>query len=120
MADNHPNVAIVDDDLAVLDSLKFLLEVVGLTVRTYASAAAFLEDRTARPACLILDQHMPQMTGLELAAQLRTDGLGIPVLLFSAQLSPAILARAAQLGIEKVLVKPPLEDELLGFVDAHK
>jgi two-component system response regulator FixJ len=119
MADNHPNVAIVDDDLAVLDSLKFLLEVVGHTVRTYASAAAFLEDRATRPSCLILDQHMPQMTGLDLAAQLRADGVGIPVLLFSAQLSPAVIARAAQLGIEKVLKKPPAEDELLGFVDAH-
>jgi two-component system, LuxR family, response regulator FixJ len=119
MADNYHSVAIVDDDLAVLESLKFLLELAGHTLRAYASAAAFLEDRATRPNCLILDQHMPQMTGLELAAQLRMDGVGIPVLLFSAQLSPAVIARAAQLGIEKVLEKPPAEDELLSFVDAH-
>jgi two-component system response regulator FixJ len=120
MAGTHDSsVAVVDDDLAVLDSLKFLLEVAGHRVRTYASAAAFLDDRAAQPACLILDQHMPQMTGLELAAQLRTAGLDIPVLLFSAQLSPAIMARAAHLGIEKVLGKPPAENELLSFVNAH-
>jgi two-component system response regulator FixJ len=88
-------------------------------VSTYASAVALLEDHEARPACLILDQHMPQMTGLELAAKLRRDGGSFPILLFSAQLSPTIMERAAQLGIEKVLAKPPAEDELLSFVDSY-
>ncbi len=121
MADNRLNVvAVIDDDLAVLDALKFLLEIAGHKVVTYSSAAAFLKDRTARPACLILDQHMPHMTGLELAAHLRDEGVDIPVLLFTAQPSPAVTARAAQLGIERVLSKPPDEDDLLSFVNASK
>ena len=62
---------------------------------------------------------MPQMTGLELAARLRTKGVGIPVLLITAQPSPIVTARAAELGIEKVLGKPAAEAELLSFVDAH-
>ena len=116
----HNGVAVVDDDHAVLDSLKFLLEIAGYKVNTYVSAAAFLDDPVARSACrLILDQHMPGMTGLELATHLRREGACIPVLLFSAQLSPAIVARAGDLGIEKVLGKPPDEDELLRFVNAH-
>jgi two-component system, LuxR family, response regulator FixJ len=120
MANNqHGAVAVVDDDPAVLDSMKFLLEVAGHRVAIYASAAAFLEDCATRPACLILDQHMPQMTGLELAARLRINGTCIPVLLITGSPSPAIVARAAQLGIEKVLEKPPIEDDLLNFVDAH-
>ena len=120
MMDNHHGaVAIVDDDQAVRDSLKFLLEVAGHTVGTYASAVAFLEDRAVQPCCMILDQHMPQLTGLDLAARLRTDGIGIPILLISGALSPGIVARAAELGIEKVLGKPPTEDELLGFVNAY-
>jgi len=110
-------VAVVDDDPAVLDSIRFLLEVAGHTVATYASAAAFLADRATRHACLILDQHMPQMTGLELAARLRCGGAVIPVLLVTAASSPAIVARATQLGIEKVLEKPPGVDDLLGFVN---
>jgi two-component system response regulator FixJ len=118
MGDNHKSVAIVDDDLEVLDSLKFLLEATGYTVDIYGSAAAFLEARTARPACLILDHHMPQMTGLELASHLRSKGIAIPVLLITVQPSPAIIARATQLGI-KVLSKPPTEEELLSFVEAH-
>jgi two-component system, LuxR family, response regulator FixJ len=117
-ANNHHGVvAIVDDDPAVLDSLKFLLEVAGRTVGAYASATAFLQDHAARPSCLILDQHMPTMTGLELAARLRSEGPGIPVLLITGRLSPRIVARADEIGIEKVLEKPLAEGDLLNFVE---
>ena len=111
-------VAIVDDDSAVLDSLKFLLEVVGYKVATYGSAQAYLGDNGTDAACMIVDQHMPGMTGLELVQRLRDDGTGIPVLLITGSSSPAIVARAARLGVEKVLEKPPEEDDLLKFVRA--
>ncbi len=117
--DHHACVAIVDDDPWVLDSLKFLLETAGHKVRGYASAADFLRDRAERAACLILDHHMPQMTGLELASWLRAAGKAIPVLLVTGSPSPAIVARAAQLGIA-VLEKPPAEADLLRFVNAHR
>lgn len=113
-------VAVVDDDAAVLDSLRFLLEVAGHTVATYESAAAFLADRMTKHACLILDHHMPEMTGLELAARLRAARTAIPVLLITGASSPAIASRAGELGIELVLEKPPNEDDLLGFVNAHR
>jgi FixJ family two-component response regulator len=121
MADTQSNaVAIVDDDVALLDALKFLLEITGHKVVAYSSATAFLQDRAARPTCLILDQHMPQMTGLELAAHLRDEGIDIPVLLITAQPSPAVTARAAQLGIARVLRKPLAEDDLLSFVNTYE
>ncbi len=113
------NVAVVDDDLAILESLRFLLEIAGHEVGTYDSAIAFLADSAAVPACMVLDQHMPRMTGLELTARLRADGRHIPILLITGAPSPAIVARAAELGIERVLDKPPTEDDLLGFVAAH-
>jgi two-component system response regulator FixJ len=112
-------VAIVDDDIAVLDSLKFLLEVIGFRVATYASATAFLDHEGELPACMIVDQHMPRMTGLELAQTIRDRELNIPVLLITGSPSPAIVARAAELGVVKVLEKPPNEDDLLRFVNAH-
>ncbi len=119
-ADNgHHNVVIVDDDPAVLHALKFLLELAGYVVGTYSSAMAFLSDSVARPACLILDQHMPQMTGLELATRLRETGVVIPILLITGAPSPTIVARATQLGIERVLEKPPVENDLVSFVEAH-
>jgi FixJ family two-component response regulator len=119
MENRTRTVAVVDDDPAVLDSLKFLLELAGHKVATYASAAEFLADRASAPACLILDHHMPHMTGLELVARLQSKGARIPVLLITGSPSPAIAARAAQLGIEKVLEKPPVEDDLLKFIAAH-
>ena len=67
-------VAVVDDDHAVRDSLRFLLEVIGYTVEIFASAAEFLQANVRHFACLILDHHMPNMTGLELAGRLRADG----------------------------------------------
>lgn len=112
-------VAVIDDDPAVLNSLKFLLELAGHRVATYGSAAAFLEDRAVGHACLILDHHMPQMTGLALAARLRSEGDMLPVLLITGSPSAAIVAKAAELGVERVIEKPPSEQDLLSFVGAH-
>jgi two-component system response regulator FixJ len=109
-------VAIIDDDAAVLDSLKLLFELAGHEVACYASAAELLADHATRVSCFIIDQHMPQMTGLELAAHLRTEGTDLPVLLITGAPTPHIVARAAELGIEKVLEKPPTENDLMNFV----
>ncbi len=111
-------VALIDDDLAVLDSLRFLLETAGYTVAAYSSATEFLGDPSARPACLIVDHHMPMMTGLDLVARLRQEAAPVPVLLITGSPSPAIVARAKRLGAE-MLEKPPAEAELLTFIDAH-
>ena len=115
---NHRTVAIVDDDDAVRDSLRFLLEVIGHPVETFASASEFLKAEIHRLACLILDHHMPEMTGLELAERMRADGLGIPIFLITGAPSPAIVTRAAEVGINRVLEKPATEEDLLDFIDA--
>ena len=112
-------VALVDDYAAMLDSLRSLLEVEGFAVVAYASPTAFLADRSLRPACLIVDQQMPELTGLDLVAQLRREGSSIPVLLMSGLLPDDIARRAADLGIETVLAKPLDEDALLRFVRSH-
>jgi len=112
-------VVVIDDDPAVRDALKFLLEVAGYSVADYASAAAFLDDRTAQPACVIVDQHMLRMTGLDLVVRLRAGGVCVPILLITGSPSPAIAAQAAELRVEKVLEKPPDERELLSFVAAY-
>ena len=102
---------------AVRDSFRFLLEVMGHLVETFASAAEFLQANMQHFACLILDQYMPHMTGLELVERLRADGSGIPILLMTGSPSPAIVARAAALDIYRVLEKPPTEEDLLDFID---
>ena len=113
-------VAIVDDDVAVRDSLRFLLEVIGYAAETFASAAEFLKANVHRFACLILDHHMPNMTGLELVERLRDNGSVIPILLLTNSPSPAIVARAAELDIYRVLEKPPSDNDLKDFIDANR
>jgi two-component system response regulator FixJ len=111
----HQRVAIVDDDAAVGESLRFLLEVIGHTAQTFDSAADLLAAGLGQIDCLILDYRMPQMTGLQLATKLRADGSRIPILLITGSMSPAIVARTAQLGIQ-VLEKPPSEEDVLAFI----
>src|SRR3974390_979027 len=92
-------IAVVDDDSAVRDSLRYLLEVMGYLVKTFESAAELLNTGLQNLACLILDHHMPHMSGLELAERLRADGAAIPILLITGAPSPAIFARAAEIDI---------------------
>lgn len=110
-------IAVVDDDSSVRDSLRFLLELFGHTVARFASAAEFLQSDFKDVGCLILDHHMPQITGLEMAERLRADGVTIPTLLITGSITPAIADRAASLGIERVLEKPLNEQDLLDFIN---
>jgi FixJ family two-component response regulator len=113
------HVAVVDDDAGVRDSLRFLLESVGHSVATYASADHYLADGAAGPAsCLVVDQHMPEITGLELLAMLRGRGTCTRALLITGSLTPEVVSRAAELGVAGVLEKPLDADDLLGFIDA--
>ena len=112
-------VGIVDDDPAVRESLRFLLDVSGYPAATFESAEEFLaHPEHASLAGLILDHHMPLVTGLELVARLRAVGDRMPVLLITGSPTPAIVARAAALGVERVVDKPPSEADLLRFVAA--
>ena len=113
-------VAVVDDGHDVRESLRFLLEVLGHAVEAFESAAKFLEAEVQRFACLILDHHMPDMTGLELVEKLRADGNLLPIMLITGAPSDTIVSRAADLGISRVLDKPPSEEELLHFIEANQ
>jgi FixJ family two-component response regulator len=112
-------IAVVDDDSSVLYSLKFLLEVAGHRVAIYDSGKQFLESSFSQLTCLIVDQHMPGMTGLELVARLGSQVANVPVMLITGSPSAEIVAKAALLGVEMVLEKPPTEEDLLRFVTSH-
>ena len=117
MDDSRRVVAVVDDDEAVRDSLRFLLETAGHAVETYESGTQYLADGEAGQAsCLVVDQHMPQLSGLELVAVLRRRGRAMRALLITGSLTSDMLSRAAELGISRVLEKPLNEDDLLGFI----
>jgi two-component system response regulator FixJ len=109
-------IAVIDDDEAARQSLAFLLGAEDYRVETFESAVAFLEQRSTRFTCIIVDQHMPEMTGLELVQQLRAGVRRIPVMLLSGALTEADLVRAGQLEVETVLEKPTDQCKVLAFV----
>ena len=113
----RPVVAVVDDDEAVRESLRFLLDIAGYDAVTFESARDYLDHLSGQPAtCLVLDQHMPHTTGLELLATLRQRGLRLPTALITGSPSPDLVRQATALGAARVLEKPLADDALLRFV----
>ena len=108
-----PVVCVVDDDMAVLGSLRFLLETDGFDVRTFRSGAALLNGiGTGNVDCLVIDYKMPNMSGLDLAARLRKRHIDTPIILITGYPDENILEKASAAGIHHVLLKPHLEDSL--------
>jgi FixJ family two-component response regulator len=100
-------IFIVDDDGAVRESLRFLLDCVGLETREFASAEEFLDGRDADDTeCLILDVHMPGMSGLDLLEELRRRNDQVPVIVVTGRSNAVDTARALTAGAVAVLEKP--------------
>ena len=115
---SHRLVAVVDDDDAVRDSLRFLLEIAGYSVATYGSAAEFLHEAPlADLACLVVDQHMPEQTGLQMVSRLRSQGVTLPVALITGSPSPDLIRLASELNVGSVMEKPLDDDALLEFIE---
>jgi two-component system, LuxR family, response regulator FixJ len=107
-----PVVVIVDDDPAVCNSLQFSLELEGFVVRAYGDAAAFLEADEAACDCLVIDQRMPGMTGMELITRLRALNVRTPAILLVSQSNSAVAARAAAAAVP-IVEKPLFGNALL-------
>jgi FixJ family two-component response regulator len=107
-------VIVIDDDLAVRNSLKFSLEVEGFTVRSYATGAELLDvgDDLARCSCLVVDQNMPGMSGLDLIALLRARQLAAPAILITSHPSLSLRERAGAAGVP-IVEKPLLGNALI-------
>ena len=100
-------VAIVDDDGDVRDVLDALLEQAGHTVRTYQSGQRLLDDPALGDvACLIVDQNMPGMSGLDLLTALETAGRTIPSILITGVPDDDIAEEARAIGAIEVFGKP--------------
>lgn len=112
-----PAVFVVDDDEPVRDSTRALLESHNIEVFTYASAGDFLAAAAFRDGdCLLLDNHMPGMTGMDLVDALRARDACLPVIMFTGRGDGTLKARALRAGVLAVLDKPVNEDHLLQAV----
>lgn len=108
-----PLIIVADDDAAVRSSLKFSLEVEGFAVHTHADGAEFLNDtEVTRARCLVIDQNMPGMNGLDLLVKLRARAVVAPAILITSHPSAILRERAAKAGVA-IVEKPLLGTSLL-------
>ncbi len=100
-------VFLVDDDQHVRDAIAWLIESVDLPVKTYASAAMFLESFDGEsPGCLVLDVRMPGMSGLELQRNLADRNCKLPVIIITGYADVSVCVRAFESGAFAFLQKP--------------
>src|SRR4051812_44957450 len=115
---NSPQVAVVDDDQSVRESLPDLLRVSGFEVLAFSSAEEFLEsDCIAGIKCLILDIAMPGMSGIQLQKQLGQAGHDVAVIFITAHREESVRRRALEHGAVECLYKPFSDTALLRAVN---
>jgi two-component system, LuxR family, response regulator FixJ len=108
-----PVIAVVDDDPAVCNSLKFSLELEGFAVHVYRSGAEFLAAGAFPDCkCFIIDQRMPGMSGMEVIAELRQRKVSTPAILIISQPNRVLSARAAEAHVP-IVEKPLLNNALV-------
>lgn len=102
-----PTICIVDDDEVVRDSMRAVLESRCYEVTDFASGAELLASNAAANAhCLVLDIHMPGMTGLDVLRELLARKVTTPVILITGRTDAGIVAQAKALGAVALLDKP--------------
>ena len=117
MTDVPHTIGIIEDDAAIRDSLQFLLRARGINTHCYESAADFLGHADVdQLGGLLIDQHMPGMTGIELVELLRSRRIVTPTIMLTGATDSSLVARAKQAGVLTVLRKPFAGDELMGWV----
>ena len=119
MSEDEPLLAVVDDDADVRVALTRLVSSAGYAVETFASGAQFLLSmQNHTPDCLVLDLHMPEMSGFDVQAELARGHATVPVIVITGHDTPESRTRAVQLGAKSYLCKPINDDVLLEAIQA--
>jgi len=110
-------VLVVDDDSAVLNSLRFSLGIEGFDVRVFQSDQDLLTaNALPERACLVVDYNLPHGNGLDLVAALRARGQHFPAILITSDPSTNVRRRAAAAGVV-IIEKPLLTDALIESIN---
>jgi FixJ family two-component response regulator len=115
--ESMPVVFIVDDDISVRESLEPLIRDAGWRCETFASATEFLaRPRVAAPSCLVLDVHLPDLSGLDLQERVATDRLDMPIIFITGYGDVPMTVKAMKAGAVEFLTKPLSDDVLLDAI----
>lgn len=111
-------VYVVDDDEAVRDSLRALLEAAGFTVSVFESGQAFLDSDVRRESrCLIADVRMPGMNGLDLQARLAATGASLPVIFITGHGDIPMAVQALKAGAVDFIEKPFTDETIINSIE---
>ena len=114
---DQPLVYVVDDDLSVREALRSMIRSVGLRCETFASAREFLaHPRAEGPACLVLDVMLPDLSGLDLSAELSSARADIPTVFMTGHGTIPMSVRAMKAGAVEFLTKPFSGEDLLSAI----
>ena len=115
----EPRIYIVDDDEAMRDSLKWLLESRGLKVELYPSAEVFLHAfNNDLCGCLVLDVRMPGMSGLDLYEQLQARASTLPVIFVTGHGDVPMAVSALKKGAADFIEKPFNDQDILRLIES--
>jgi two-component system, chemotaxis family, CheB/CheR fusion protein len=113
-----PTIFVVDDDSAVREALRDLLQQDGRAVEIYASSEAFLHAyRPGREGCLLVDARMPGMGGLELLQRLKSEGNRLPAIMITGQGDVPMAVEAMKAGAADFIEKPIGREELFASIE---
>jgi FixJ family two-component response regulator len=116
---SKPLIAIVDDEPQVRKALRRLLSTHGYQVEEYSGGHAFMEAQAHHPAdCLVLDLHMPEMSGFEVLASMQAGHQRTPVIVITANEENDTLDRTRSLGACAFLNKPVHQSSLLSALQS--
>ncbi|MDL2409230.1 response regulator [Rhizobium calliandrae] len=114
-----PVIAIVEDDAAMREALSDLLQVLGLSCRTFDRTEPFLAaSEPSAFGCLISDVRLPGNSGLDLLQRLKERGSTMPVIVVTSYADPGIRSRALEGGAYAYLTKPFADEVLLRHLNS--
>jgi FixJ family two-component response regulator len=117
LAEQQQVVFVVDDDSGLREALSSLFRSVGLQVKTYASAAEFLQSKLPdRPSCMVLDVRLPGLSGLDFQAELVKANIRIPIVFMTGHGDIPMTVRAMKAGAVEFLPKPFRDQDMLDAV----
>jgi FixJ family two-component response regulator len=112
-------VIVIDDDAPFRESLRALIETVGLRAHMFGSAAEFLRSTIPDgPSCLVLDVRLPGLSGLDLQTQLAAASITMPIVLITGHADVPMAVRAMKQGAVEFLSKPFRDQDLLDAVQS--
>ncbi|MCK1402814.1 response regulator [Bradyrhizobium sp. 4] len=114
MSKDRNHVLVVDDDLAMLRAIKRLLQQHDYEPILFSSAQAFKSHTEFKKvACVILDIHLNDGSGIELRHDLRAAGVSVPVIYMTGNDTPSVREAALNSGCIAFLKKPFSVEELI-------